>query len=90
MEVIKNYIVETDTALFDVVISKEKDNDAYVAKYYGSEPKMAKIMNPGDELPIQREVGSGTLQSSDLEQLIKDCNNEIENNHGKIVSVRGW
>ena len=49
---------------------------------------MAKIMNPGDELPIQREVGSGTLQASDLDQLIKDCNKEIEEKHGKVISIR--
>ena len=32
MEAIKNYGVETDTAFFDVVISKEKDSNVYVAK----------------------------------------------------------
>lgn len=88
MEVVKNYTVETDTAFFDIVISKEKDSNIYVAKYYGSEPKMAKIMNPGDELPIQREVGSGTLQGSNMDQLIEDCHKEIEENHGKVIAIR--
>ncbi len=50
MEIVKTYVLETKVARFTVTISK--DNEELTAKYYGTTPKFAKIMNPGDELPI--------------------------------------
>ncbi len=88
MTITKSYNVETDDARFDVKITKENDSDVYVAEYYGTAPKFAKIMNPGDELPLIREVGSGKLEGSEIEALLQDCIKEIEENHGEVISSR--
>jgi len=88
MTIAKSYSLETDTARFDVKITKENGSDNFVAEYYGTTPKFAKIMNPGDELPLISEVGSGKLEGKDIEELLQNCIKEIEENHGEIISSR--
>lgn len=88
MTTVKNYDVETATARFDVTISKDTGNKEFLAKYYGTAPKFAKVMNPGDELPLIKEVGSGSLKGMDIEALLQACIKEIEKIDGKVISVR--
>lgn len=88
MTIVKTYDVETATARFDVTISKATGNKEFLAKYYGTTPKFAQVMNPGDELPLIKEVGSGSLKGTDLDSLLQACVEEIEKIDGKVISVR--
>ena len=87
METMKKYDVETAKSRFEIEITKDNNNE-FIAKYYGSTPKFAKIMEPGDELPIIREVGSGTLKGNDEDKLLEECKKVIEELDGEIISIR--
>ncbi len=88
MAITKSYNIETDDARFNVTITKEESSNTFVAEYYGTSPKLAKIMNPGDKVPLIRDVGDGKLEDSDIEKLLQNCIKEIEEKYGKVISSR--
>lgn len=84
MEKISAYDIETTESHFDVDIFRDEKGNKFSATYFGTKPKVAKIMRPGDTLPNIREVGSGKVEGNDESEVLEACRREIEAIDGEI------
>lgn len=84
MKVIKIFDIETLHARFRLTISEMPNGKGYVGEYYGTTPKFASRVQPGEPIPMMKDMGSGKLTNKDLKSLIAACREEIEKRDGKI------
>jgi len=84
MNIVKAFDIETANARFDLTISAKSDGKGFVGEYFGTAPKFAQVVRPGDPTPMMRDIGSGKLEHQDLAELIAACRAEIEKLDGNI------
>lgn len=85
MEKICAYDIETTESHFAVEIFRDEKRSNFSATYSGTKPKVAKIMKPGDIVPLIREVGSGTVEGNDESEVLEACRRKIKSIDGEIT-----
>lgn len=85
MKKVKEFDFETANARFNVTVSEAPDGKGFVAEYFGTFPKFAQVMKPGDDVAMMKDVGSGKFADPDMDRLIEKCKAEIQRLDGEIV-----
>lgn len=86
MRPISTYIIETNNALFTLVVTETDDGGPYSASYIGTSPKFEQTDTDDDVDPVQEDI-EGEMEDADFDVLLAACHREIVERGGDIVSI---
>jgi hypothetical protein len=87
MRPVSTYIIETDNALFTLVVTETDEGGPYSASYIGTSPKFEQTEIDDDDIGPAQEDLEGELEDADFDALLAACHREIVERGGEIVSI---
>jgi hypothetical protein len=82
MAEVRRIRLETRNAFWQVIVTDRPDG--YRCEFYGSTPKYAQAMSPGQSIPTMSDMGRGVTLGKDADALVAEARNRIEAIDGAI------
>jgi hypothetical protein len=82
MAEVRKLRLETRNAFWQIMVSSRPDG--YRCEFYGTTPKYAQAVSPGEAVPTMADMGRGVSLGKDIETLVKEARTSIEAIDGPI------
>ncbi len=86
MAVIRKLRIETQSAFWSVEVTDRPDG--YRCDFFGTSPKYAKSIGPGEKAPAMSDMGRGTSLGQDVEKLLADARSRRRSHKARVLGIR--